>query len=64
MADDPSDPLVALRAQLDQISMVAPEVAALARSWFDAFKARGFADNQACYLTAVELLQNPGVAPA
>lgn len=58
------DPLIMMRAQLDQVMMLAPDAAKLARAWFDAFKAEGFADNQACYLTAVELMNNPGMPPS
>lgn len=58
-----SDPLVVLRAQFDQVRMLAPDGALLARAWFDAFRERGFTEAQACYLAASQLLQSPGVAP-
>lgn len=61
--DDPEDPLPKLRAELDQMLMLAPEMARAARAWYEAYKGEGFEDSQALYLTAAQLLQNPGEAP-
>ena len=61
--DEPEDPLPAIRASLDQMLMMAPEVARAARGWYDAFQGQGFTDSQALYLTAAQLLQDPGTAP-
>ena len=63
MSEDPEDPLPALRAQMDQMLMLAPELARAARAFFDAYKAQGFEDKQALYLTAAQLLQDPGTPP-
>ena len=59
----PEDLLVVLRAQIDQMAMLAPEMARSTRDWFDAFTSVGFTDSQALYLTAVQLKDNPGKAP-
>lgn len=60
---NPDDPLPALRAELDQVLAMAPELARMARGYFDAFKGEAFADAQALYLTAVQLKGTPGTAP-
>ena len=57
------DPLVVLRAEIDQMIALAPEVARAARGMFQAFKAEGFTDSQALYLIAVQLKDTPGKAP-
>jgi DNA polymerase IIIc chi subunit len=66
MSDDFSaqDQLVLLRAEVDQMIGLQPEIARLARATFKAFRSEGFTDNQALYLTAVQLKGNPGVAPS
>jgi hypothetical protein len=56
----PQDELAVLRAQLDQAAALAPLVAGLARSFFAAFVAEGFAEHQALYLTMAQILSNPG----
>lgn len=61
--DVPTDPLSALVAGIDQMLMVAPQLARAAAGWHDAFKAEGFTDSQALYLTACQLHQQPGSAP-
>jgi len=60
---DPADQLAALRASIDQMTAVAPELVRAARGWFDAFQGQGFSERQALYLTATQMLQSPGVAP-
>lgn len=59
----PDDPLPLLRAELDQMLALAPELARVARGYFDVFKAEDFSDSQALYLTAVQLKDSPGKAP-
>jgi hypothetical protein len=61
--DEPKDQLAVMRAQLDQMIALMPEIAHTAQAWYAAFLAEGFADRQALYLTAAEILQNPGSAP-
>jgi hypothetical protein len=61
--NDEFDPLPGLRANLDQMAAMAPEIARVARAWFQAFGEQGFTDTQALYLTAAQILQNPGTAP-
>ncbi len=61
--DHDVDPLVRLRAELDQAVAMAPELARTARGYYEAFGAEGFSERQALFLTIAELLQNPGVAP-
>lgn len=61
--DEPTDPLPALRAEIDQMVMLAPELARNVRGFYDAFKAEGFTDTQALYLAAVQLTQGAGKAP-
>jgi hypothetical protein len=63
MSDVPHDPLPAMRAELDQAVMAAPEVARVARGFFDAFAAEGFSSQQALYLVAAQLLNTPGEPP-
>lgn len=63
MPDAPHDPLPAFRAELDQALMVAPELARVARGYFDAFTEEGFSVGQALFLTATQLLQKPGTPP-
>ena len=58
------DQLALLRAEIDQLIRTQPEIARLARGTYKAFKAEGFTDNQALYLTAVQLKGNAGVAPS
>ena len=62
-AEDPRDGLAALCAELDQAIMLAPEQARLARAMFDAYAEQGFSDQQALYLTAAQIVRDPGVAP-
>jgi hypothetical protein len=65
MADkdfSPADELAVLRAQLDQAAALAPLLAGLARAYFTAFTAEGFAEKQALYLTMAQLLGDPGRA--
>lgn len=64
MTDEPIDQLAVLRAELDQLVAMMPEIARAARAYFAAFRKEGFDDKQALYLTAVEVVQNPGVPPA
>jgi hypothetical protein len=64
MGENPVDPLVVLRAEIDQMVALAPEVARTARGLFDAFVKEGFTEKQALYLTAAEILQSPGTPPA
>lgn len=63
MADTPEDPLPALRAELDQALAMAPELARMAWGYYETFKAQGFSDSQAVYLTACQIHQGPGGAP-
>jgi hypothetical protein len=63
MHDDEDDPLPALRAEIDQMLMLAPELVRSARAWFDAFQGEGFSDEQALYLTAAQLTGKPGAPP-
>lgn len=66
MTDDEQefeDNLAALRAQMDQGLMLAPELARATRAWYDAFLAQSFGDSQALYLAAVQLVQHPGRCP-
>lgn len=65
MSDDemPDDPLPRIRAEMDQMVELAPELARLAYGWFEAFSDAGFADSQALYLAAAQMLQDPGTAP-
>jgi hypothetical protein len=56
---EPEDHLVAMRAELDQLIAVAPELARVVRGVFDAFKAEGFTDIQALYLTAANVNDQP-----
>ena len=60
---EPDDPLPALIAELDQAMAMSPLLARTARSMYDAFKGEAFADKQALYLTAAQILGNPGTAP-
>lgn len=64
MADDPVDQLAVLRAEIDQMVKLAPELARTAMAWFEAFTAEGFNEKQALYLTASQILQTPGTPPA
>jgi hypothetical protein len=57
------DPLVALRAGLDQAIAMAPEIARTARGFFNAFAAEGFTESQALYLAACQMHGKPGNAP-
>lgn len=61
--DDPVDHLHALRAGLDQVIAVAPEIARTAKGYHEAFTAEGFSNSEALYLAACQLLQKPGTAP-
>jgi len=61
--EDPRDGLAALRAELDQAMMLAPEQARLARAMYDAYEEEGFSEQQALYLTAVQMVRDPGTAP-
>jgi hypothetical protein len=61
---DPVDQLAVMRAQIDQMAMLAPDIAKLAHNWFHTFRAQGFDDKQALYMAAVQMIQNPGVPPA
>ena len=61
---DPADQLAILRAQIDQMVALAPELARSAKGCFDAFQAEGFSERQALYLAAAQMLQNPGAPPA
>lgn len=64
MSDDqPHDPLIALRAQLDQAIAMAPELARTTRGYVDAYLAEGFTERQALYLATAQILQHPGTAP-
>lgn len=60
---NPEDPLPALRAEIDQMLAMAPELTRTYRSYFEAFTDKGFSESQALYLTAAQVLQNPGKAP-
>lgn len=60
---EPDDPLPALKAEIDQMLMLAPELARALSTWFQAFKKEGFNDSQALYLSAVQITQNAGKAP-
>jgi hypothetical protein len=62
--DQKLDQLAVLRAEIDQMAALAPELARVAHAWFDAFKEAGFDDKQALYLAASQVLQNPGTAPS
>lgn len=62
--DTPPDPLPALQASIDQMIMLAPELARAARGSFAAYVAEGFTSNQALYLTACQLHESPGEAPS
>jgi hypothetical protein len=64
MDENPVDPLAVLRAEIDQMVALAPEVARTARAWFDAFVREDFTEKQALYLAAAEILQSPGTPPA
>lgn len=57
------DPLPAMIAKVDQLAMEAPIVARCARAFFEAFNEAGFNEAQATYLTACQILQDPGSAP-
>lgn len=61
---DPVDQLAVLRAELDQMLALAPELARCARAWFEAFRSEGFTEKQAGYFTAVQMIRSPGEAPA
>lgn len=61
--DEPVDPMVGLRAQMDQMLMLAPEVGRAARAWFEVFRSEGFGDRESLYLTAVQMVQQPGSPP-
>lgn len=65
MDDDqqPDDPLPALLAALDQALSMAPQLARMARGYFDAFEHEGFTASQALYLTAAQIHSTPGSAP-
>lgn len=56
----PHDPLPEIVAGIDQMLAMAPELARAARGYFDAFRAEGFSDAQAIYLTAAQLHSDPG----
>lgn len=60
----PADPLPAIRAEIDQMVALAPELALAAFGAFSAYQAEGFTANQALYLTASQLHQSPGDAPS
>jgi hypothetical protein len=62
--DEPIDQLAVLRAQLDQMIAIMPEMARTAWAWFGVFQGEGFSDKQALYLTACQMIQNPGTAPS
>jgi hypothetical protein len=62
MANHQDDPLPAMRAELDQALMMAPEVARMARGLFEAFQTEGFDSKQVLYLTACQVLDKPGYA--
>jgi len=59
----PDDPLPAIRAELDQLIAMSPEIARVARGIFDSFSDEGFDGSQALYLTAVQLQGKPGTPP-
>lgn len=59
----PNDPLVTLRAELDQMIAMAPELARAVRGAFEAYVSEGFTDKQALYLTAVQFKDHPGPPP-
>jgi hypothetical protein len=61
--EDPVDPLPQLRAEMDQMIAIMPEIARTGFNWYRAFMGEGFSDTQALYLTACELIQHPGKAP-
>lgn len=60
---DPEDPLPKMIADLDQLAAMAPQLARMARVWFDAFEAEGFNAAQALYLSACTIVQDTGKAP-
>lgn len=60
----PEDPLPALRAGLDQVIAMAPELARTAHGLFKAFVEQGFSKGQALYLVAVQLTDDPGTPPS
>lgn len=57
----PHDPLPALMAQIDQALEMAGEVARMAKSQYDAYRAESFTDKQSLYLAACSM--NPPQAP-
>ena len=65
MSDErsPDDPLPALRAGIDQMVTMAPELARAIRGYVDAFEAEGFTTSQALYLTMAQVQETPGEAP-
>lgn len=62
MDNDPDalDQLAVLRAQMDQALGLAPELVRAYRAYFNEFTAQGFTESQALYLSAAQMLQNPG----
>lgn len=56
----PHDPLPEIIAGIDQMVAMAPQLARAARGFYDAFKAEGFTDSQAAYMTMAQLHSDPG----
>lgn len=61
--EGPEDSLVALRAQLDQMIAMSPELARVAKGAYDAYMGEGFTAGQALFLTAVQLKDQPFGGP-
>lgn len=62
--DAPVDPLIAQRAEIDQLIAGAAEMARAAFGLYGAFTSEGFTDSQALYLTAAMVLQDAGDPPS
>lgn len=59
MSDEEFDPLVQQRAAIDQALAEAPELARAIRGVFMVFKAEGFSNSEALYLTALQFKESP-----
>lgn len=59
MDPEPVDPLITLRAELDQFIAMAPEMARTVRAAFDSYIAEGFTESQALYLTVAQIMTPP-----
>lgn len=56
--EEPVDPLVVLRAEIDQGIAIAPELARLAAGLYQAFLGEGFTEQQALYLVSRQIRQH------